>query len=274
MTYRLIALDIDGTIRSMDRPISDRTRTAVEQASSRGAVVTVCTGRTFRSALLATAELNITAPIVSFQGAYVADPQSYEALMHRPLTEEMARDALSELSAWDSEILAYKGDHVFFNKDTEWVREYVERNRGLMQEAGQVVEDLSELASIGLTRIAFVGDEHDVGEYERRLMTTFDSRLYIARTLPRLCEVLHPDTGKQPGLAWLANYLEVAQAETVAFGNGDEDAAMLRWAGLGVAVEGATQAALASADRIAGAMEEDGVAVVLEELADQGMLGG
>ena len=274
MTYKLIALDIDGTIRSMDRPISERTRIAVERASASGAVVTVCTGRMFRPALLATAELNITAPIVSFQGAYVADPRSHQELMHRPLTEQMAREALSELAAWDSEVLAYQGDHVFFNKHTKWVQEYVERNRGLLQNASQVVDDLSELASTGLTRIAFVGEEDDVGDYERRFKRVFDSRLYIARTLPRLCEVLHPDTGKHRGLAWLARHLGIDRAEAVAFGNGDEDAPMLKWADLGVAVEGATQTALDSADRIAGPMEEDGVAEVLEELADRGMLGG
>jgi len=274
MTYKLIALDIDGTIRSMDRAISKRTRRIVDQVSNSGAIVTICTGRMFRSALMATDELNITAPIVSFQGAYIADPQSHQELMHRPLTEKMALSALSELSDWNSEILAYQGDRVFFNRPSQWVKEYIERNRGLLQESSQIIEDLSELASVGLTRIAFVGDDLEVENYERHFRQVFGSRLYIARTLPHLCEVLHPDTGKQRGLAWLADYLGVRQIETAAFGNGDEDASMLKWAGLGVAVEGATQTALDNADLIAGPMEEDGVAQVLEELANKGRLGG
>ena len=90
MGYRLIALDIDGTIRTNEYAISERTREAVANVRAAGADVTVATGRMFRSAVRASAELELTAPIASFQGAHVADPTTGEVLWHRPLTAAQA----------------------------------------------------------------------------------------------------------------------------------------------------------------------------------------
>ncbi|HBD84162.1 MAG TPA: Cof-type HAD-IIB family hydrolase, partial [Dehalococcoidia bacterium] len=94
MSYKLIALDIDGTIRSDEYPLSHRTRQAVSRAREAGALITLATGRTFKSALRQSADLDITTPIASFQGAHVADPLTGEVLWHMPLTQEMTRAAM------------------------------------------------------------------------------------------------------------------------------------------------------------------------------------
>ena len=107
MGYRLIALDIDGTIRSSEYPLSERTRWAVARVRTAGAVVTLATGRMFSSALRSSAELNIAAPIASFQGAHIADPATGKVLWHRPLTAQMALAALDALAPWRMEVMAY-----------------------------------------------------------------------------------------------------------------------------------------------------------------------
>ena len=98
LNYRLVALDIDGTIRTVERSSSERTRRAIANVQETGAVVTLATGRMFSSAVAATAELDITAPIVTFQGAHVANPATGEVLWHRPLTPAMALKALDSLA--------------------------------------------------------------------------------------------------------------------------------------------------------------------------------
>ena len=269
MRYRLVALDIDGTIRSLERSPSDRTRKAIDAAQESGAVVTLATGRMFRSALAATAELDITAPVVTFQGAHVADPTTGEVLWHRPLSPAMALDALDALDGWEREIVAYHDDQVYVNMLTRWVEGYEERNQGRVH----VVDSLRSLASKELTRLVVVGEERDVCRLETELATAFDSRLHITRSLPHFCEILHPEAGKHRALDWLCRRLGIAQHQTVAFGNGYNDVHMLRWAGLGVAVDGAVSEVLDVADRVAPPMEDDGVAQVLEDLLEQGLLG-
>ena len=97
MPYKLIALDIDGTIRDREQPVSQRTIEAVQRARTVGAVVTVVTGRMFQSALKAVGDLELSTPIVTFQGAVIADPLSHEIIWHQPLTEKMVEAVLTAL---------------------------------------------------------------------------------------------------------------------------------------------------------------------------------
>ena len=269
MRYRLIALDIDGTIRSLDHPLTDRTLSALNAVRAVGAVVTIATGRMFKSAISSTTELNLKSPIISFQGAHIADPESGEVLWHQPLTKAMTLTALNALHDWKGDIVSYHGDRVFVSKVTPWVKAYSERNRGVLE----VVCDLKEMASRNPTRIVAVGEDSAVEHLTTQLNEQFGSELHVTRSLPQFCEILHPEGGKHRALAWLCHYLGIGEHETIAFGNGYNDVDMLRWAGLGVAVGDAVEEALDAADRIAPPMEEDGVARVLEDLLQQGLIG-
>ncbi len=269
MSYGLIALDIDGTIRSDEHPLSERTRLAVARVMDAGAAVTVATGRVFRSALPAVTELGLRWPVVSFQGAHIADPSTGEVLWHRPLTPAMARTALDALANWSVEIVAYHEDRVYAAEITPWARRYEERTGAHVT----VVDDLSQIADMAPTRLLAVGTDDEVELLEAHLKARFDSDLYVTRSLPHFCEVLHPEGGKDKGLAWLCDRLGVSPNETVAFGNGYNDVPMLEWAGLGVAVAGAVPEALRAADMMAPPLEEDGAAHVLEDLLQRGLIG-
>ena len=268
--YKLVALDVDGTIRTIERSPSERTRRAIDAVRAAGAAVTLATGRIFASAASAAAELGIVTPIVTFQGAVIAEPESGDVLWRRTLTAEMANAALDALNEWPTEVAAYLGNNVYVNMNTPWADGYAERNPGLVH----VVDDLREMAEMSLCRLVAVGDEDDVARLHSDLMAIFDSTLHITRSLPRFCEILHPEGGKHKALGWLSSHLGVEREETIAFGNGYNDVHMLEWAGLGVAVDGAVDEVLEVADRVAPALEEDGVAQVLEELLATGQIGG
>ena len=269
MGYRLVALDIDGTIRSTEHPLSSRTRRTIARVMDAGVVVTLATGRMFQPAVQSTSELNIRSPIVSFQGAHVADPTTGEVLWHMPLTVEMASMALDELDSWGMQVLAYHGDQVYVNDMTTWVESYGQRNRVTIN----VVDDLKGFAVNEFTRLVVVGDEDKIHRLETNLNSDFQSQLHVTRSLPHFCEILHPDGGKDKALAWLCNYLGIRQDEVIAFGNGYNDVHMLSWAGLGVAIGGAVPEVLDVSDRVAPPIEEDGAAQVIENLLDQGLIG-
>ena len=269
MGYKLVALDIDGTIRNNDYPLSDRTRRVIARVIEAGATVTLATGRSFRSALKPSAELNLTSPIASFQGAHLADPITGEVFWHQPLTAAMAHMALDALSSWTGEVIAYYGDQVYVNMTTPWLEAYEQRNEVQVN----VLDDLHYVADLEPTRLVVVGEEDDIRTLERDLLARFDSQLYVTRSLPHFCEILHPESGKHVALARLCDRLGVGKHETVAFGNGYNDVPMIRWAGLGVAIGGAVPEVLEVAARVAPPIEADGAAQVLEELLDQGLIG-
>jgi Cof subfamily protein (haloacid dehalogenase superfamily) len=269
VTYKLVALDVDGTIRSKEHPISDRTRRAIAQVIESGAVVTLATGRSYRSAVKQSQDVRITAPIVSFQGAHLADPATEEVFWHQPLTEALTREALDAMREWSGDVMAYYGHEVYVNKMTPWIEAYGGRNEVVINEVG----DLQKVAGLEPTRLVAVGEPDEIEKLETRLQGIFDSALHVTRSLPQFCEILHPKSGKDKALEQFCKRLSIGPEQVVAFGNGYNDVHMLRWAGLGVAIGGAVPQALAAADRTGPPVEEDGVAQVLEELLAQGMFG-
>ena len=273
MGYKLIALDVDGTIRSAASPIAERTRAAVQAARAAGAMVTLATGRAFRSAAVNSAILDIDVPIASSQGAHIANPISGEVLVHRPLTTEMALaalDAISErLTFGGMQAAAYHADGLYVDRMSEWAESY----RGRHDISVELVRDLREVADIGLTRFVVYGDEDDIEALERDIKPHLSNRMLVTRSLPYFCEILHPQGGKENALAWMCDHFGIRRCETVAFGNGYNDIQMLEWVRLGIAVGDAVPEALSVADRIAPPFEEDGVAQVLEELVQKGLIG-
>ena len=269
MGYKLIALDIDGTIRSNEHPLSKRTCRALEAAREAGAIVTIVTGRMYLSALHVTADLNLKSPVATYQGAHIADPFTHRVMWHLPLTSQMLNDALDVVDSDDNEILAHHRGHVYVDRTSEWIEAYVERNHV----RAHVVDDLRSLGEEGVTRLIVGGKDDAVGEATATLKGTFDSRLQIVRSLPYFCEVLHPDTGKEVALQRLCKMLDVRREDTVAFGNGDEDAAMIAWAGLGVAIGDGSSVVINAADEVAPPLAENGVAEVVERLLGEGRMG-
>ncbi|HAL48847.1 MAG: Cof-type HAD-IIB family hydrolase [SAR202 cluster bacterium] len=269
VTFRLVALDIDGTIRSDEHPISDRTREVIDRVREAGAAVTLATGRTFKSAVRQTAELNITTPIATFQGAQVSEPVSGDVLWHMPLTQPMTRTAIAALDGWDVQVMGYRGDAVFVSEMTDWSSGYGKRNGVEVNEVG----DLAAYSANEMTRLVAKGDDDVIESLETALRSQFDSDLYVTRSLSYFCEILHPEGGKDKALDWLCGHLGIETRATLVFGNGYNDIPMLQWGGHSVAVGGAVPQALEAADVVAPPIEEEGVAQILEDFLDRGLIG-
>ena len=269
MPYKLIALDIDGTIGGVGRPTSARARRAVRRVRDAGAAVTLATGRTYRSAFAVSRELDIETPVVTFQGGLVSAPGDGEWLRHVPLTGEMMRTALDALDGRDGiEIRGDLGDDIFALRSTRATREYSDRHGVPIS-----VVDPDRFAATPMTRLVARGDDDAIERLVSELQRSLDGALHVTRSLSYFCEILHPDGGKHKALDWLCAHLGISPAECVAFGNGYNDVQMLQWAGMAVAVDDAVPPARAAADFIAPPMSEDGVARVLEDLLDKGMIG-
>ena len=273
MGYKLIALDIDGTIRTVGSPIAERTRRAVQAVREAGAIVTLATGRAFGSAAANCGVLGIDVPIATSQGAHVAYPSSGEVLRYCPLTADMA---LAALDAMDGHLtpdglqaVGYFRGGIYVDRMSEWAESYGQRT----EISVELVRDLREVAELDLTRFVVVGDDDDVENLERSIKPRLFEQVLVTRSLPYFCEILHPKGGKEDALAWMCEHFGIRRSETVAFGNGYNDIQMLEWVDLGIAVGDAVPEALAAADRIGPSFAEHGVAQVLEELLDEGLIG-
>ena len=132
------------------------------------------------------------------------------------------------------------------------------------------IDNLRNLATKNPDRIVVLGERSKIQELESDLQCEFKTDLYITRSLPYFCEILHPNSWKDKGLAWICEQLKINQSETIAFGNGYNDLQMIEWVEMGVAVKNSVPEVINVANKLAPSIENDGVASVLEEFLELG----
>jgi Cof subfamily protein (haloacid dehalogenase superfamily) len=261
LPYRLLALDLDGTIVDGSLHVSDRVRRALRAAKNSGVHVTLASGRPFLGTRLFAAELEIREPLICHQGAMVRDPHSGEVYVRRSLPRHLAHEFvdLAREHGWD----------LCMSMDDEM---YVERLTPALSVLSDlsptpvkmnVVADLKALPEDPL-RLLLVLEPEQAGMVDSLLRENFGGRLLIVRSFARFVEATDLAASKGQALAFLAHKLGVSQAETMAIGDHDNDADMVAWAGLGIAMGNASAGVKATANYITSTIAEDGAALAIE----------
>ena len=109
------------------------------------------------------------------------------------------------------------------------------------------------------------------GEEKQRLWKVLEKEvedIYITSSVPQLLEIAYKEAGKAPAVQFLLERLGISRCELAAFGDGDNDCALLEYAGLGIAVENACKSCLAAADRVTASNDKDGVAIEIEKFLE------
>ena len=218
------------------------------------------TGRMFRSVRPYATLAGIVDPVVCYQGAVVAEPVSGRWLRHEPIPLELAREAIGAVQAEGYPLNCYVGDELYVAEHTAASEAYASFQHLEVHAVGDLLAWLAEPP----TKLVAVGDPVELDGLKARMLARFDGRMYISKSLPYFLEFASPQVTKASGLAFVAEHLGFTAAETVAFGDGENDVEMLEWAGYGVAVENANERVLAVADFVCPPCDEEGVAQVIE----------
>ncbi len=261
MTYKLLAMDLDGTLIGNDLVISDRVQRAVAQAASAGVRPTLATGRMFQASMPFASLLKITAPLICYQGAMIRDPVSGETLFHLPVPLDAAREAIAEAERLGHVALGYVDDWVYAGPDSPEARFYAKHSQVQPRFVGNLLDWLKEPP----TKLVIVTTEDQTDANVRHFRELFGSRLNVTKSYPLFTEVIHPSVSKGAALARLAELLQVEQAEVVALGDNLNDQDMVAYAGLGIAMGNGASSVKAVAKWVTASQADDGVAVAIEQ---------
>ena len=237
-----------------------RTLAAIRAARAAGIRVVIVTGRMFVSVRPYVIQAGIHDPVVCYQGAVVAEPDTGRWLRHEPIPVALAREAITAIAAEEFHVNVYVDDELFVREITPEARAYADFQGLVIHEVG----DLAAWLEKPPTKVVSVGEPELLDGLEERLKTRFDGRLHISKSLPFFLEIAAPHVTKGSGLQFLAEHLGVSAERTVAFGDGENDLELLEWAGFGVAVANAHERVLEVADWVSPPVTEEGVAQVIE----------
>ncbi len=281
MPIRLLALDLDGTLLNSRGLITERNRSALEQAREFGVRVALVTGRRFRDARPIALELGLDVPVIAHNGALTKHAQTLETVAVLPLPLAAARKALSvgraagadPLLSDDSEglgVLIY--DHL--RGDNRAVQQYVAWARRIHGEAGneavRQVDSLEDYLDHDPVHLAFSGGRAEMKALEQLLRRELPAAVKtFCTTHPikdlALLDIVHPEASKGVGVAAAATELGISREEIMAVGDHLNDVEMLTYAGTGV-VMGNAEPSLHEIEGLHATTtsDEDGVARAIE----------
>jgi Cof subfamily protein (haloacid dehalogenase superfamily) len=264
VTYRLIALDVDGTLLDSSHALRPRVAAAVREAAAAGMTVTLATGKLFDSVRPMLATLSVSGPQIVLNGAATQDGASGATLRFCPLRENDRRTVIQTVRAADPTVLishfALGGIYM----------DHRHPHVGIFDEYGEgpptYVPDLLGEGLPPAAKILLSGDPEQLARLRVAVTPVLGRRVSITTTTPDFLEFFDPAAGKGQALAALREALELPREAVVAIGDGENDVPLLREAGLAVAMANGAEATRRAADLVAPSNDEDGVALVLEEL--------
>lgn len=261
-----IVLDVDGTLIDANLHMHPRTRAAVRAA---GAIVPVviATGRMYRSVVPWARDLDISQPLVCYQGALVREaPRDGEpgvVIFEEGLGAAEAVQVVDTARAHGWHVQAYQDDELLCDQDRPEAHLYAR----IAQVPIRFVDDLAALVRRGSTKVVCViEDPAAVEECVAVLTSELGGRARVTRSTSEFVEVVSPRVNKAQAVDIVLSRIGLRLADALAVGDAPNDAEMLAGAGLGVAVEGGRPEVLAAADATCAGPAEAGVADVLDRL--------
>jgi len=261
MKYKLVAVDIDGTLVGEDLVIRDNTRRALHQCVRQGVTVTLATGRMFQSTRPYAQKLGLDVPLITYNGALVKDSGTGEIYHHRTVPLALAREVIRLCKEMDLMLHTYVDDEYYVEEFNDWSRKYEE----IAGVTAHAVGDLEDFLTREPTKFIISEVPEKLDKYWDVLRERLTPQLYLTRSRPIFLEILHPAVSKVEGLKVLGDRLGIGLAEMMAVGDSYNDVEMLRAVGLGVAMGNAPPDVQAQADWVTAGIEDEGLVVALEK---------
>jgi len=256
-----LALDLDGTILDMHLNLDPRDVEALGHIVTAGVTVVACTGRPFPGAVPWAKRLGLGGPIVCYQGAEVRTMDGGVLLDHG-VEHALAMEVIRYARERDLHVQAYRDDQLIVERDRPEAHQYAD-HAGM---AIHVVADLGEAMGPTTPKLVIVTTPERAEALLPDVRRRWAGRLNAATSVPEYVEFTSVESDKASALRFLSERLGVAQSEVVAVGDGRNDASMIAWAGLGIAVEGSPPEVVAAADRTIPGPGHGGIQQLAEAL--------
>jgi Cof subfamily protein (haloacid dehalogenase superfamily) len=268
---RLVATDLDATLLDREHQVPGDNRAALERCAAKGVEVVVATGRALSTVPKEVRALAGVRYLVCANGANIYDNATEKLLYAKYLSREAIESvwdlienaAIMKELFWEGEPYTSRTayDNLARFGVPDWFREYVLSTRIPVDDLEAFTREHIEQ----IENINFNYANYDIRDFIVDRLKVDDGRLYtLTASLPFNIEIGGMGVDKAGAVAKVAEWLGIRREQCLCFGDNNNDVSMIRWAGIGVAVEDGVPAAVEAADYVTGPSTESGVARALE----------
>lgn len=268
MNYKLICIDMDGTLLNTEHNVSDDNIMAIKKASEMGIQIAITTGRIYASAKYYSQIIGIDAPIITANGASIKSSGLGDVIYNNPISSDILIGFANILNKHNLKANFTTGDTIFTSYEIPETHSYKIMNK-------TVCDDLK------VTFLTFDNIEDGIRKFEGEVLKCFVSEdvkletlqnarneiteifgdsLHIVSSGPNNFEIMQKDSSKGNAAKKLADMLGINQSQVMCIGDSENDLSMIKYAGLGVAMGNAMDLLKSEANYITDTNDNSGVA--------------
>lgn len=258
--YKALGLDIDGTLLNTKKEITPEVYNAISELQERNIPVFIVSGRPAQGIRHVESALNMKEKggyILSFNGGKIIDCSNDEVIYSKTIPEDLYKEVYEYTSKMTGTMLTYRGDEII----TENVDDkYIKIESSVVKMPVVKVDNLLNELTFPVDKFLIVGEPKHMEKQVGGMIERFRGRLNIFQSEPCFIEVVPMGIDKGTSLGILLERLGIKREELVVCGDAKNDITMIKYAGVGVAMENACEEAKAVADYITDSCDNDGVA--------------
>lgn len=266
MKYKLIAIDMDGTLLSNKHEIPKFNKEMIKKATQAGVKIAITTGRLFASARKYSDVIGVETPIISSNGAYIREKDREEVIYESNLSKKQFDEVLSVVRKYGFTVYMNTSDTVISENvvpddhayklvnnelDDAWKIKFVE---------GRRFEETYEEFSNDILKFICIEERENMDELmkAKEELSKFED-LEVVSSWENNFEIMPAGTSKGTAVQRLAEILGIKQEEVICIGDSENDLSMIKYAGLGVAMGNAIDIVKENADYVTDTNSNAGV---------------
>ena len=258
---QLVIADVDGTLVTQAKELTDRARAAVRKLHDKGIRFAVTSGRPPRGMAMLVQPLALTTPVAGFNGGMLVKPDM-TPLDLKTLDDALVGPIVKAILAKGLDAWVYRGNDWFLRDESA---PHVAKEQHTVQFPPTVTDDLEGLSG-GVVKIVGVSDDHAAVEAsERDLRERFGERVSAARSQPYYVDVTHPKANKGEVVRTMSQRLSIPPENIATIGDMPNDVLMFSLSGLSIAMGNAGPEVQRAARRVTASNEDEGFAKAMEE---------
>jgi Cof subfamily protein (haloacid dehalogenase superfamily) len=258
MKYKLIAVDMDGTLLNDDSEVTERSKAAILQAVEAGALFVAATGRPMIGVENINALFDKDMPFITFNGGTVVMGKSKRVLLNRSLSAHHTKQIYEEGIRRGIPVVLWVGGILWVSQDCEAIKDY--KSIGI---ESNIVTDINKLAEEGTSKLIWIDSPENVKRLQDEMNEVYYGRVNCHASRPQYLEFVDFSVSKGAALEVIGGIYGINRSEMIAVGDGYNDISMLKYAGLGVAMANAPEDIKAVCRHVTLSNNEDGVAEVI-----------
>lgn len=260
--YKLMAIDIDGTLLDKNSQIRQSTCDALQKIKNHGITVTFATGRFYPDVIYFAKMLKFSCPMILLHGALIQS-QDGKIIKKQELPPKSVPVLINIAKKEKVPFQIFHENRLVMDNKTKWNDIYLNYS----EIEPLIVADISQYLKNQKSPFSFIflENEQRLDKLNKLLEDRFNDSIAIAKAHPNLLEVIAPDISKGRALKELAEMKNIPISQTIAIGDSYNDIEMLETAGLGVAMGNAPQEVKDVADYITKDNDNDGIAYFVSQ---------